>query len=873
MLAGRKSFDRDADRLEAGWDPASKGYPPFWSHLLFSCYAADTVESEDRDFRRRLAELLKLERSPQLSRLLPQLWEKVAKWTEVKRGSGADCRVLVLPDPGSFTIIGYSLGLSFPRLRDNHLLASVLGRTSFLGKEPPVWPVVRAIEDELRNFTPPFISAFEECRDGFAETGNVNWFWSCIREAALYARWSAPNEARWTVLLSIGRQSVALSLASSEPYADNKWGTFEGRFTSLGWLSVCHGSLDGVGIEQAVLNLFGSSIQTPRPMKDLRGLITTEVLLFSLETPGVYRSSLEWPEFGPIAIACTESIGRRVARKISRDCEALNISGWCVFASITPEELTTIRGILPKIYQDGLLSKTAPPPRLVRRGGFVANFSKASYLGLADLTPTFHVSSADAVTAVLEDGTSQQLVFDEDADGWRLPTVSINGVARLTAIRAEMPIAALAIDFRSRFESQPDIKVPRAPSEWWTESIYGASVSSADLFKEPEFDFDDLPNYAGLADRLFEDGGSPISSVGAENGAPDNLREAMASCFSQRRSISLDEWFEWSSQCMRLSDTKRWECLRLWQYAGLLYRLRPKSWAGSQLFGVAPHLLVFRSGANFFARTTGCFTKVMLGRLRIECAKLGLSARSINTDDPMLPTSFLIGGASSGELIKCAAQLGIHIKPVKPLGGDLASRLDLCEGEVLSFPPLTAKPDKVIFVNTDLGRFQIERFSTKGLSDRYVVTTHDGKRICFLTSFAAFSAVYQISQDTFFERVSPAMVAASQRRANLPAAIGTYLICYSGMGNRPVYTFISDDAVDYVLAGLTPPVREEPQKEYSHPLNSRAWQVAYASKNNKRIILPPSLGQGVARVAPTFAIPWFAQGAQTRSGCTKKAQG
>ena len=872
MLAGRKSFDRDADRLEAGWNPASPDYPPFWSHLLFSCYAADTVESEDRDFRRRLAELLKLRRSPQLSRLLPRLWEKVAKWSQNRRTAGVDCRVLVLPDPGSFTIIGYSLGLGFPRLRDNHLLADVLGRTSFLGKEPPVRPVFRAIEGKLREFTPSFRAAFGECRDSFAHTGSVNWFWSCVREAALFARWTAPNESHWTALLSVGRRAIVLSLASSEQYSGNKWGTFEGRFASLGWLSVVYESLDGSGIEQAVLHMFGSSIQTPQPMREIRGVISTGVMLLALETPGVYRASLQWPESGPVAIICLESIGARVARKLSRDCVALNISGWCLIEAITLEELATVRSLLPKIYQDGVLSQTAPPARLIRRGGFVADFSKTSYLGLANLTPTFHIGSADEVTALLEDGTSQSLLLDKDADGWRLPGAPFNGIVRLAATYAGKPIAALDMDFRCKFESYPDIKMPTAPLEWWTESIHGASVSSADLFKTAKFIFDNLPDFHGLSERMVENPASPsLLDRKTEKRAPDSLREAMASCFSQRRSVSLDEWFEWSSRAMQLTDNERWECLRLWQYAGLLYRIRPKAWAGSQIFGAAPHFFVFRSGSMFFAKTAGLFTTVMLARLIHYCIQQGLPVRPIGTD-AMLPSSFLLGAATSDQLRECAAELGITLKPVQPQEGALALQLDVSRGEVSSLPPLDAKPDKVIPVMTGSGLVQIERFRSEGIAERYVVRFTEAKPICFLTSFAAFSAVFQLSGSTFLERVSPEGIAASQWLPNLPAAIGTYLLRYSEKGGGKLYNFISGITADYVLNGLNPPHEEETQQAYSHFAYSRSWQAAFASKNKRQIVLPPSLFKGGVRVVPAFAMPWLVQDALPSNGCNKKVK-
>ena len=61
VLAGGYDFDSDAYRLRRTWKTTLDAIPPFWSHLVYSCYVAATTESTDEDFRRRLMKLLRIE--------------------------------------------------------------------------------------------------------------------------------------------------------------------------------------------------------------------------------------------------------------------------------------------------------------------------------------------------------------------------------------------------------------------------------------------------------------------------------------------------------------------------------------------------------------------------------------------------------------------------------------------------------------------------------------------------------------------------------------------------------------------------------------------------------------------------------------------
>src|ERR1700740_1320340 len=99
LKASRHALDTDAEHASrsARWTPSSPLDPPYWEHLVFTCYVANLPGIEAGDYRIRLCELVPGTNRQTLHRL-PRLWRKLAEWTAIQSSRHGNCRELVLPE-------------------------------------------------------------------------------------------------------------------------------------------------------------------------------------------------------------------------------------------------------------------------------------------------------------------------------------------------------------------------------------------------------------------------------------------------------------------------------------------------------------------------------------------------------------------------------------------------------------------------------------------------------------------------------------------------------------------------------------------------------------------------------------------------------
>ncbi len=162
----RRTLGLDAERRAIRWHCEDSALPPFLSHLIFTCMAANDVANDLKavgDFRQRLSLMLRKE-SHGLERLLP-LWEQLSEWLAIRNDAGGNCRPLRLPDipvSGYHSIIGHSIRLAIPSRRDQERLSVLVRNLDLIGTEPDVNAVIRIIENNSGRFSSQFQDLFRE---------------------------------------------------------------------------------------------------------------------------------------------------------------------------------------------------------------------------------------------------------------------------------------------------------------------------------------------------------------------------------------------------------------------------------------------------------------------------------------------------------------------------------------------------------------------------------------------------------------------------------------------------------------------------------------------------------------------------------------
>lgn len=115
------------------------GLPGCFSYLALTLLV-DSLIDEERElngaFRSKLASFLKINRSFANLTGIAAMWLDLKVWLDKRADSGEPYRRLLLPDPGSWSHIGYTVRLSFPSRRDKRLMHSFLEENPNLVSNP-----------------------------------------------------------------------------------------------------------------------------------------------------------------------------------------------------------------------------------------------------------------------------------------------------------------------------------------------------------------------------------------------------------------------------------------------------------------------------------------------------------------------------------------------------------------------------------------------------------------------------------------------------------------------------------------------------------------------------------------------------------------
>lgn len=128
-----------------------KEVPGSFRYLVLSCFvsAADQGVGNNDNFRDRLAALLEYPNSFQSVSGVNSLWIETKKWVDEKIYAGEPFRELILPNPGSATLIGIATKMAFPSRGDKAAMRRIVRKLGVL-KSIGYSDVIRAM-DRLAN--------------------------------------------------------------------------------------------------------------------------------------------------------------------------------------------------------------------------------------------------------------------------------------------------------------------------------------------------------------------------------------------------------------------------------------------------------------------------------------------------------------------------------------------------------------------------------------------------------------------------------------------------------------------------------------------------------------------------------------------------
>ncbi|MEC4723427.1 hypothetical protein RY831_30250 [Noviherbaspirillum sp. CPCC 100848] len=160
--------------------------PNFFCYLALTLFIDSLLDGEyvSGAFRSKLANWLQVDYSFAELHGVALMWELLTHWLEKRASEGAPFRRLVLPDPGTWTHIGYSRRLSFPNRKDIRVVERFVNENTSALAHPRV--LIREFDRELVDESLSFglISAFEDFKQSYLQNRRAladDRFWRLLQ--------------------------------------------------------------------------------------------------------------------------------------------------------------------------------------------------------------------------------------------------------------------------------------------------------------------------------------------------------------------------------------------------------------------------------------------------------------------------------------------------------------------------------------------------------------------------------------------------------------------------------------------------------------------------------------------------------------------
>ena len=477
----------DAADYEGSLGPPHPARPPrFVAHLLFTCIAASLSSEEMRDEGSFLLRLSKLcdDQLPEASRAkLPRLWENLRTWLAWNKDR---YRQLILPDPGGWTRIGYSVKLAFPDRRDQRVLAELLHGAGLAMQDPPPGQVLSLVASHRNEFRDTFKLALDDFHRLYDAAGpnlsvrlGEHRFWAAVREAALYGRSQAAEvdaAARFSLVGDFEYDDLQLFVVADKTvdhpgldFVDIAEKTFA-SFDPWPFAVLPKGSQDIAteALRRVTDPLFAGGLRLP----SLSARIDEGLLPFVLAPHGHLElaSQDQWSEV--VVALLRQSLVQDFLQLTGTPPNAVENShyaGWRVvreprLKTFTTEELAPTA--LARVWS---LQRNLRPITL-RWGDGVR--VEGVWLGLREVLPRLRAPTAQSVGLETLDGFRP---MQRDDDGkWRLPAQDLQG-PQTVAVHADGQEYRRQVHFIAA-GGHASVKEASEPSAWYVEHVQGMTT-------------------------------------------------------------------------------------------------------------------------------------------------------------------------------------------------------------------------------------------------------------------------------------------------------------------------------------------------------------------------------------------------------------
>ncbi len=440
-----------APRSSNPWRTASVEPPHFFAMLWFTCLVAYGHPDAAGGFYERLWRLVG---NKDHIKCLPELWRDVRDWTFRARATHRPIRELVLPPLDDYrTTIGFSHFLAFPHQHDRRLIARVLVEADLVGFEPPITPVIAALQAERDRFS----RLFREDLDNFVERfvagrrdPRESAFWRAIRQEALEPSYS-PGSRRarrglTTVLAVFNDEGLIPLLGCSvewSPPAGYRVGRLDnaiGNYEHYAEAEV--GGLDGV------LDVMFSSLALLGPGP--RALINQGVLVFQEDQSNEFYLATGHDISGADVALVRHDLVQGFIDAFGGEREASRVDGWTEVTGCSVRPLDDLPESLSRAVQ---LQRTMNPPTLRLVGGIKV---PGGFLGFDGFLPRVRAPGVEDVKVRLS--SEVELHCSQRADGdWTLPGEATRELPTRLKVVAKWPLG----EGRSR-ESERSVNLRRA---------------------------------------------------------------------------------------------------------------------------------------------------------------------------------------------------------------------------------------------------------------------------------------------------------------------------------------------------------------------------------------------------------------------------
>lgn len=677
------------------WSPSNSDLP-FYAQLHLTILASSTDEQlqDIGNFRWRLAQMLGLptEKDYVSAGCLPWLWEKAQQWSQWRFERYGDTRRLILPDPGYETIIGYAKGLAFPGFRDQTCLAEVLtdGR---LDATSPLIRLRHSLQKRLQVFSPRFreeYSEFERRLDrGDWEGAQDTILWQTILETTWARAGGRSNSLR---------AGCRVEIDPIDPY-------------DLGVWCYCRESADGGGgWTQDVMDRFDEMVTwrrttDPSPgalfdwlrfkwngfqyrsfIGDRLGRALAEGCVgFAQHEDGRWVDTSALPDAGTVWLILHRSNTELLEAPTGGDRGAVVYraplpggADWILFGPIKVNE--SIR----RWFEEHMSTLDFFAPRLARsRLTVVDSIRRAdgASLYLPPIVPAFRCSGARTGMAVFDDGSSHELIPEDDrltlsGSTWGdpRPNFECHVVAK---DRSGKELARGCFRFADR-SAALEFKVVRIPANW-LESGMGGRLQpfSLDPSAIPDAEAEDhraSPRY----------GRRPLAATHATIGVPITTEiadvderwwrttEIFSAFFARRHAWPVGEcaillerlWGSWREGWARLDDLVENGVLRL---------LHARHWSNRVVVAGLPVVVLARRPNVIEVRIVGLLSEAM--RALVE-TKLGGKGLVLTSSDRSTAGCFLHHVEGMGPLDALLTETGWPLLTREVMSGLTLPALD-----------------------------------------------------------------------------------------------------------------------------------------------------------------------------------------------------